>query len=356
MATELNEKLRENIEEILRELDIEYSKYGTNRISMSCPIHGSDNLDSLTIYLNASYATPWFCWTNHCEEKQGKDLIGFLAGVLKTDRGGAIRWCHKYFGVHYEVKPVGDKKENQIFVATTDIITRQRTLATSGVPRYNVRKSLNIPAQYFLGRGFSKEILDKYDVGFCSDKTKPMYNRVIVPVYDDSHRIMIGCMGRSIYPKCVLCKLHHNISSPCPTTKEEKRDGMKWKHSYGFSAGSYLYNYWYAKPYIEKNGVVILVEGQGDVWRLEEAGIHCGLGMFGTHLTDDKKIMLMQSGARTVIIATDGDKAGIEAKKKLEEYIPRYYNMYSVELKEKDIGEMTVENVKKLFEPILERC
>lgn len=354
MTTELNDKIRDSIEEILDSLSIDYVKY-PNRISITCPIHGSDNPESLSIYTEGSYILPWFCWTNHCEEKVGKDMIGFMAGVLNTTRGGAIQWCAKYFGQYYPIKPNKEKQENQLFVVTTDIINRQRQTVDSGVPRYSVRKSLSIPAQYFLGRGFSKEILDRYDVGFCNDSSKPMYNRVIVPIYDDTHKYMVGCIGRSIFPKCVVCKLHHDISSPCPTTKEEKRKGQKWKHSYGFHCSSYFYNYWFAKPHIERDGIAILVEGTGETWRIEEAKIPYSLGMFGTHLTDERKILLTQSGASHVIIATDGDAAGQEARRSLEAYLPRFYNTYSVDIKAKDIGEMPADQVKKLFDPILEK-
>lgn len=352
---ELNDKILSCIEEILNSLDVEYVKY-PNRLSLMCPIHGSDNPDSLTVYTNGSYISPWFCWTNHCEQKYGKDLIGLLAGLMKTSRGGAIKWCANYFGEYLPIKPNQERKENQLFVVTTDIINKQRQLVENGVPRYNVRKSLSIPAQYFLGRGYSREVLDKYDVGYCSEKNKPMTDRVVVPIYDDDHKYMVGCIGRSIFPKCVACKMHHDISAPCLVTKDEKRNGQKWKHSYGFHCSSYFYNYWYAKPFIEKNGVVILVEGQGEVWRIEEAGIPYSLGMFGTHLTDERKMLLTQSGAHSVIIATDNDEAGQEARRSLEQYLPRLYNTYSVDIsKTKDIGEMQPDDVKKLFNPILEK-
>lgn len=352
---ELNDKILQNIEDILREFDIEHVKYG-NRISFTCPVHGSDNNESATIYTNSSYVSTWYCWTNHCEEKCGKDMIGFMSGLLKTDRSGVIRWCHNRFGGHYEIKSNPEKRDNQSFVTTTNILTKQRNTESFGVPRYDVRKSLSIPAQYFIGRGFTKEVLDKYDVGFCENRARSMYNRVIVPIYNDDHKYMVGCMGRTVYPKCIVCNMFHNISSPCPTNKDEKRNCSKWKHSGGFNAGSYFYNYWYAKPIIESGGIAILVEGQGDIWRLEEAGIHCGLGMFGTFLTDERKILLTESGAQSVIIATDSDDAGKEARKKLEEYLPRFYNVYSVDIKSKDVGDMSTDDVKKLFMPILERC
>jgi hypothetical protein len=44
--------------------------------------------------------------------------------------------------------------------------------------------------------------LEDYDVGYCDNPAKPMYERAVVPIYDNEHKYIVGCTGRSIFEKC----------------------------------------------------------------------------------------------------------------------------------------------------------
>ena len=67
--------------------------------------------------------------------------------------------------------------------------------ATPNITREEIREGLQRPAEYYLNRGFAEETLDTFDVGFCNVKGKPMYNRVVAPVYDEDYNY-VGCVGR----------------------------------------------------------------------------------------------------------------------------------------------------------------
>ena len=99
--------------------------------------------------------------------------------------------------------------------------------------RKEIRSRIQIPAPYYINRGFLPETLDKFDVGFCSTPRKPMTGRVVVPVYNDAHEVMIGCVGRAVQP---------NFEP-------------KWLNSKGFNSGASLYNYWHAKDHILESQV-----------------------------------------------------------------------------------------------------
>ena len=77
-----------------------------------------------------------------------------------------------------------------------------------------------------------------------------MSGRVVVPIYDENNNY-VACIGRAVY---------QNMQP-------------KWLHSKGFKKSSYLYGYNVAKDDIMKKGTIVLVEGQGDVWRMHEAGV-----------------------------------------------------------------------------------
>lgn len=371
------EQTTDAITDILEHFNIEYVLYA-DRVSFSCPIHGSDNPESLSIFTTGhSTVGNWKCWTNGCESEivedtindevvsreRGRTIFGFIRGLLgvEYDRhveySEAIQWCKNFLG--YKETPKTIQADDQLlkkkFVKDVNILLKQRKALEGEITRNDIREKLKIPAQYFVGRGFSTEVLDRYDVGFCETRKTQMFNRVVVPVYDDNYETMIGCVGRTIQPLCHKCSKYHYPDRKCPSNNLERMWASKWVNSKGFNAESTLYNIWFAKKYITECGMAILVEGQGDVWRLEEAGIHIGLGLFGDSLSDEQKMVLDSSGALTLLILTDEDDAGQKARKRIYEKCKRSYNCIFVDLPKKDIGDMTVQQVKYFLQPKLEK-
>jgi DNA primase len=94
-----------------------------------------------------------------------------------------------------------------------------------------------------------------------------------------------------------------------------------------------------------------LVEGPGDVWRLEEAGIQNSVAMFGVNLTDEQAILLECSGAMTVVLAEDNDAAGEIAINELKDQL-RGYNLKVYKPSAKDVGEMTIADLRKELVPL----
>jgi DNA primase len=215
------------------------------------------------------------------------------------------------------------------------------------IPKQQVRSQLEFPAKYLTNRGFSPQVLDRYDVGLCNNRTKEMYQRIVVPIYDDSGQYMVGCTCRSIYEKCPLCKLWHNPKIPCPQ-KWHEHMFSKWKHS-GFKRDFHLYNSWFACKHIQMTNQVIVVESPGNVWKLEEAGIHNSVAIFGTYISKQQTGLLNKMGAMYVTVIGDNDKAGdtmceiIQKNKmwKVERIkVPQGYD---------DLGDMPINKITELL-------
>ena len=220
---------------------------------------------------------------------------------------------------------------------------------TSGWTKEKLRGMLEFPCEYYLNRGYSKDILDKYDVGLYKKR-----NRVVVPVYDDNYKYVAGFLGRSIWGQCDKCKKWHEPNLKCPSTSYEIKECEKWLNG-SFQSTNYLYNYWFAVEHIRKSGVAILVEGAGDVWRLEQNGIHFSLALFGTDMTDAQRVLLDRSGAMSIIVMLDSDKAGQEGAKKLKSQLGRQYRMYFPKIKQ-DAGELNQDEITEDIKPIIEKA
>lgn len=351
----LNNLLEENIEQILDYFNADYKIY-FNKIRTRCLVHDGPD-ENMTIYTGEN--SNWQCYSHHCEQQYGRGLFGLIKGILSTQEGIEVsnhetyQWIVNFFNISPENLEAYQENDTRAFIRTLNILNKENVNNNKICDRKTVRDRLKIPAQYFIERGFSPEILDRYDIGLCVDNDKEMYNRVVAPIYDENHEFVIACAGRSIFPQCKACKKFHYPELRCPSGKE--RNFSKWVYTFGFNGQSYLYNYWMSKKEIQRRHVAVLVEGQGDIWRLEEAGINLGLGLLGDALCSGQKILLEKSGVMDLIIATDNDRAGHECAQAIMNTCSNMYNCYRVVPEGKDIGDMTADQVKKLFNPVLEK-
>jgi 5S rRNA maturation endonuclease (ribonuclease M5) len=355
------DKLCDQFESLLEALDIDGLESNGKMFVGNCPIHSGDNKTAFNLYPDGeSYRGNWKCRTHGCDKIFKGSIIGFIRGVLSNKEFNWRNSGDKIVSFEKTISFIEQflgNKLNKISISNTDIeknkfssiiknLVINETVSTNTVSRQQIRKSLIFPCQYFIDRGFSQQILDKYDVGICNKKGKEMYNRAVVPIYDHNHKYMVGCSGRSIFDKCALCSSYHSKEDICPEEKDQWKFS-KWKHNYGFMSQNHLYNLWFAKKHIAESNKVILVESPGNVWRLEEAGIHNAVAIFGSNLSDKQKILLDGSGAMTIITIMDSDDAGINASKTIYDKCKNTYNISSVNISKPDIAEMSIEEINK---------
>lgn len=308
----MNHQISDKIEEIFDKLGIEYF-VKNNGINFSCPIHDSTS-NSAFIYTKSDTFPPnWKCYTNNCHEEVGSSLVNFLKAVLKTDYKGCVEWLSKL-----DIHPDSSEVNHNKFIQTSKLITHKRNCQ-----KYKI--SLNelsyVKPKFYIERGFKEETLKHFGISYCNNRKNPFFGYITVPIFNDDKKSIAGFIGRNPNPKCLICKRYHKENDPC------SKNGTKWKNTAGFRNNSYFYNLWNAKPYINKYKEVILVEGAADVWRLFEYGIYNVLGMFGTSITMDQKVILESLPILTIKLFLDNDEAGIESAKKLKKYLDRFYNV-----------------------------
>lgn len=339
--------LAHEVLKILDNLGIKYNK-SSNRVSFACPLHGGDNFSALSIMLRPPIGL-YTCFTKHCEEKYGKSLLSFTRAFqsVTTGREWSYQETRAYIANILGHEPIyhdsGHIKEEYIVPNLYELGT---------LTRGQVRSRLDIPAKYYLERGYSSEILDRYDVGTCKDNSKSMANRVVLPIYDLSGR-MFGCSARSIYEKCESCGFFHSKSEGCSTNRFINANRGKWKHGYNFKSGQYLYNLWFAHKELVKTRVAILVESPGNVLRLEESGIHNSVAALGSTLTASQLAILNSFGVQTLVLLFDNDPAGQACKDRVIKNCSKDYNIINIDLPNqyKDIGSMAISEIHKYISP-----
>lgn len=351
-----------NLERIVNHFQIERLKIGYNSAHGSCPIHGGDNMGAFNLYWNNDLPI-WKCYSHHCHDTFKDTPVGLIRGLLSRQKYGweskgdntvtfpeTIHWLSDFLGKNLKAIEVSTTDKNKSVFAYNLKALRDRPEPKGlDLPRENVRDFLEVPSKYYLDRGHSKAMLTKYDVGFCSDPTKLMYNRSVVPVYNDAGTKLVGCMGRSLHNYCPFCKNCHREGSVC--LPDEGRV-QKWLNNKGFQSAYHLYNYWEAKKYILESHTAIIVEGASNVWRLEQEGIHNSVSIFGSSLSPQQKSKLDKSGAMTIIVLTDNDAAGRIAVESITKMCSRQYKIVSPEFASNDIDSLGSKEIKELFRSI----
>lgn len=357
----IQDRACERIVEIFDALGIEYIERH-DYLHCACPVHDGSNDRALFWAIRTSH---WECKTRGCHKDP---VTGPSSSIFGLVRGAMSRKTEKEWGFQQAVNfvaqilgleqcQIDEKTAQDIEIAkiVKNHRKKQAAIPSRGVPLATMIPYLSPDKIYYPNRGVSPEIIARYNISFCNTKGKPMYKRAFFPILDVTGRYIVGWSGRSIYDKCSKCNMHHHPErASCP---DSKCRGMytKWKHSENFPGESVLYNIWYAKPFISKMGTVILVEGAGDVWALEAAGVRNSVAILGTSLSKSQRLLLQNAGALTIVGMFDNDDAGQEGMKKLERDLIHYFRIFCVTPETvNDIGEMLPKDISEKIGPILQ--
>lgn len=314
----------DDIDKLLNSLELEYDQVADN-IFMRCPIHeASDNPQGLSISLSRQ---AWRCWTRGCHEDSSTDIFGFIMGCLETDNFSEVLKyvCNLYNieGAQYnkslEPKKEGESKEFSNLVSTFKKKEKPRTTPQEIFTGAFPKKMLD-GSPYFESRGFKRETLNHFDIK--DSDSFIMRHRSIIPV--SFRKKTVGFIARAT----------------------KRWIEPKYLFSEGFKKTDYLYNYDNAILQAQKVGCMFLVEGQGDVWKLYEAGVYNAMGLFGKDVSIKQKSLLLKSGVTKLVILTDNDQAGRESKIKIKRDMSRSFKLIFPPMKTKDLGNMFVEKIK----------
>lgn len=168
----------------------------------------------------------------------------------------------------------------------------------------SLRQEEGIKALQYLKeeRGFTDEIIDKFNFGYCPEKINhQVRGRIISPIYET-------------YGDLIALSTRHL----------DKNNSMKFWHE-SFDKGMYLYGLYYAKDFMFKTKKAIIVEGEFDVAYFHSKGFKMTVGVCGSAFTLFQ-ISLLSRYCSEIYLIFDGDEAGrISTKRSLN--IFKEYNL-----------------------------
>ncbi len=325
---QLKQKLNDEAELVFEKLGMECECFGGN-IYSTCPIH--EDSDNPRAFSFSPEKGIWKCWTRDCQLEHNNDIFGLIAGVLSARCGenlefkDALQWISKEFdtskykGNYNNISAVDEDEFSQLI---KNIKKKEYSIQDKAI---DIGCDACVPSSYFYGRGFKKTTLKYFGVGDCNDKGI-MKERAIIPIHNDSGQILVGAIARSV--------------------KEYRQPKFLFYPS-GFNKRFCFYNFHRAIKKAKETNCLYILEGQGDVWKMHECGVKNAVSIFGKTISKEQEQKIRGLPITKLVILTDNDQAGREARVQIKRQLGRMYNLIFPKLENKDIGDMKIKDIKE---------
>lgn len=286
-------RLKEAIdaEALLASLGFNITRTTPTEVRATCKLHGGDNKSAFRMNKQTKN---WVCFSHGCHEDIGYDVISLVMHSLNLSFNDAISYLENLAGVNVndEAAFVAFKraKDRREFIEHNEFDNRQvpeALLSEDYLKGFRKFRS-NFFEQKDNG-GFSKEILDHFEIG-GGYVDKYGFQRDVIPIRD-----VQGVL------KAYSCR---DITGKAD-------DDYKYLLTKGFDKDKVLYNLHYAKDHSGKSKTLIVVEGFKSVWKLYMAGYKNAVACMGSRVTQGQQ-SLLYSYAFNVILLLDFDKAGVK--------------------------------------------
>jgi DNA primase len=188
----------------------------------------------------------------------------------------------------------------------------------------HTNEGLNIGLSYFEERGFRRDIIEKFQLGYCLNTGDDFYKAAIEKGYKLEYLEKIGLVkskenrhfdffkGRVMFPIHSISGRVLGFGGRTLLTDKKIAKYFNSPESSIYNKSEILYGLYFAKNDVIKYDNCYLCEGYTDVISMYQAGIHNVVSSSGTSLTKEQ-IKLIRRYTQNITILFDGDAAGIKA-------------------------------------------
>ena len=295
---------------------VKLKKRGTNYLG-NCPFH-NEKSPSFTVSPVKEIYKCFGCG------KSGNSIT-FLMEHEKYSYVEALRWLAARYNI--EIEETETSPEQKILVQTSDSLYAINHFAQKffSTQLLDSEEGKNIALSYLQERGFRKDIIEKFQIGYNPDSRTALTEALIANQFNptllpktglvsnrNGDELVDNYRGRIIFP------IHGNtgkvIGFGARVIGKSDR-GPKYintPENEVYSKSKILYGSYFARMAIDKADECLLVEGYTDVVSLHQAGIENVVASGGTSLTTEQ-LRLIKKYTQNLTIIFDGDSAGVKA-------------------------------------------
>jgi DNA primase len=256
---------------------------------------------------------------------KGGSAVTFLMELEKFTYPEALKWLAKKYGI--EVEELLDKPEN----IEADNHRESLMIVTGFASKFfqeamwDTGEGKSIGLSYFKERGFTTDIIKKFELGYSPDHWEAFTGEAIKkgyqPQFLEESGLSVKRDNGTLYDRYrgrVMFPIHgftgRVIAFGGRTLKTDKNvpKYVNSPESEIYHKSNVLYGLFFAKKAIREEDNCYLVEGYADVLSVHQAGIENVVASSGTSLTVEQ-IRLIGRLTKNITILYDGDAAGIKA-------------------------------------------
>lgn len=313
------------IQEIMNRADIidvvgefvKLKKRGANYLGL-CPFHG-EKTPSFTVSPSKEIYKCFGCG------KSG-NTVTFIMEHEKYSYVEALRWLANRYNIELEETQMSDEARQQMQVADSLHILNGFAEKYFSEQLWHTDEGQHIAAEYLKERAFSKQILERFHVGynpggfdtFTQAALKAQYNPELLVKAGLSARsqqndsLRDNYRGRIIFPVHNLTGKVIGFGARIIGKADNSPKYINTPENEIYVKSKILYGTYFARQAISKENECLLVEGYTDVISLAQAGVENVVASGGTSLTTDQ-LRLVKKYTNNLTIIYDGDSAGIKA-------------------------------------------
>ena len=256
---------------------------------------------------------------------KGGNVASFLMEKEHYSYPEALRWLADKYGIQIpEDKPATPEELAAISERESLHIINDYARDYFADNMQNSDEGKKIGLSYFVERGFKPEIIEKFQLGYCLNKSNGFTDTALSKGYKLEYLEKVGLTktkddrhfdffrGRVVFPI-------HSVSGRilgfgARTLQNDKKIAKYFNspESIIYNKSQILYGLHFAKGDIIKYDECFLCEGYTDVISMYQAGIQNVVSSSGTSLTKEQ-IRLVKRYTKNITILYDGDAAGIKA-------------------------------------------
>lgn len=248
----------------------------------------------------------------------GGNSINFIMEIEKISFVDAIKRLGERYGI--EVVTGDDSEDDRELISLLyDIHTRATHYYERELHSEKGMKHLD----YLFGRGLSLDILKEFNVGYSPDKWDALYKLAVKAGFKDEVLKKSGLFsntrkgwmdrfrGRIIFPITNLAGKTIAFGGRA-TDPEDPAKYLNSPETPIYYKTNVFYGMAQARPAIREKDFLVLVEGYMDFLQVYQSGIKNVVAVSGTAFSD-RHVAQLRKFTTKVILAYDGDKAGVSA-------------------------------------------
>lgn len=251
---------------------------------------------------------------------EGGDPVKFLMTLEQLSFPDSIRKIAARYNIKLEEKEISQEAKEERQERESLLLVNEFAQKWYADQLYHTDVGKSIGLSYFKGRGFRKEVMDKFGLGYAPFERDGLYKAALAAGYKEEQLEQLGLIRnkRDFFFDRVMFTIHNLQGKPIAFAgRILKKDVKAPKYvnspeSEVYHKSDVLYGLYQARTQVRKLDNVYMVEGYTDVISLHQNGVQNVVATSGTSLTPGQA-RLVKRQTENVTLLYDGDKAGIKA-------------------------------------------